>query len=230
MIKASIGVIVGFLLWFAAATLGNLLVRALIPSYHAAEALMAFTLPMLLARLAVGAFSSVVAGFACSFIAGPARKAVYVLALIMLVFFLPVHYRLLAKFPLVSPGVSRRSAADHDRRSIAWPVIESRRCTPTVRCGRDDAHTAHRTRGDICAPPVVLSSPVADAHSVAPRAGRVAQQDLHAQIAGELRGTGNATDAAPGHAQQDECRLQVVTESPRRGWCVVRRLTEALSA
>jgi hypothetical protein len=100
MIKASIGVIVGFLLWFAAATLGNLLVRALIPSYHAAEALMAFTLPMLLARLAVGAFSSVVAGFACSFIAGPARKAVYVLALIMLVFFLPVHYRLLAKFPL----------------------------------------------------------------------------------------------------------------------------------
>ena len=99
MIKASIGVIVGFLLWFAAATLGNLLVRALIPSYHAAEALMAFTLPMLLARLAVGAFSSVVAGFACAFIAGPARKAVYVLALIMLVFFLPVHYRLLAKFP-----------------------------------------------------------------------------------------------------------------------------------
>src|SRR4029077_19968842 len=100
MIKASIGVIVGFLLWFAAATLGNLLVRALIPNYHAAEALMAFTLPMLLARLAVGAFSSVVAGFACSFIAVPARKAVYVLALIMLVFFLPVHYRLLAKFPL----------------------------------------------------------------------------------------------------------------------------------
>jgi Na+-driven multidrug efflux pump len=100
MIKATLGVIVGFVLWFAAATLGNLLVRALIPNYHAAEALMAFTLPMLLARLAVGTFSSVVAGFACSSIAGPARKATYVLALVMVVFFLPVHYRLLAKFPL----------------------------------------------------------------------------------------------------------------------------------
>jgi hypothetical protein len=100
MIKASLGVIVGFLIWFAAATLGNLLVRVLIPNYHAAEALMAFTLPMLLARLAVGAFSSVVAGFACASIAGPARKTIYVLALIMVVFFLPVHYRLWAKFPL----------------------------------------------------------------------------------------------------------------------------------
>lgn len=100
MIKASVGVIVGFLLWFAAATLGNLLVRALIPNYHAAEALVAFTLPMLLARLAVGAFSSVVAGLACSYIAGPVRQAIYVLALILVLFFLPVHYRLLTKFPL----------------------------------------------------------------------------------------------------------------------------------
>ena len=100
MIKATLGVVVGFLLWFAAATLGNLLVRALLANYLAAEAVMAFTLPMLLARLAVGASSSVVAGFACSYIAGSARKAVYVLALIMVVFFLPVHYRLFAKFPL----------------------------------------------------------------------------------------------------------------------------------
>jgi hypothetical protein len=100
MIKATIGVIVGFLIWFAVATLGNLLVRVLMPGYIAAEAAMAFTLPMLLARLAVGAVASIAAGFACAHIAGRSRKPAYILALIMVVFFLPVHYALLARFPL----------------------------------------------------------------------------------------------------------------------------------
>jgi len=100
MLKATIGVLVGFVIWFAAATLANLGVRALMPTYGAAEALMTFTLPMLLARLTVGSFSSLVAGFACSYVAGQSRKAIYVLALIILVFFLPVHYKLLAKFPI----------------------------------------------------------------------------------------------------------------------------------
>jgi hypothetical protein len=58
MVKATISVLVGFVIWFVAATLGNLLLRGLIPTYIAAEAVMAFTLPMLLARLAVGVFSS----------------------------------------------------------------------------------------------------------------------------------------------------------------------------
>jgi hypothetical protein len=100
MIKGTIGVIVGFLIWFAAATLGNMLVRVLVSGYIAAEAAMAFTLPMLLARLAVGALSSIVAGFACAQIAGRSRRATYVLALIMVVCFLPVHYALLARFPI----------------------------------------------------------------------------------------------------------------------------------
>jgi hypothetical protein len=100
MIKATTGVIVGFLIWFAAATLGNMLVRVLMPGYLAAEPAMAFTLPMLLARLAVGALSSIAAGFACAQIAGRARKATYILAVIMMVFFLPVHYALLARFPI----------------------------------------------------------------------------------------------------------------------------------
>jgi hypothetical protein len=100
MIKATISVIAGFLIWFAAATLGNLLVRVLMPGYIAAEPVMAFTLPMLLARLAVGALSSIVAGLACARIAGRSRKPGYILALIMVVFFLPVHYALLATFPI----------------------------------------------------------------------------------------------------------------------------------
>ncbi len=100
MVKATFSVVVGFVLWFIAATLANLLLRALIPTYTAAETTMSFTLAMLLARLAVGAFASLVAGFACSYIARRSRKPIVVLAVIMVVFFLPVHYKLLAKFPI----------------------------------------------------------------------------------------------------------------------------------
>jgi hypothetical protein len=100
MVKASISVLVGFVIWFVAATLGNFLLRALMPTYIAAEAVMAFTLPMLLARLAVGFYSSLVSGFACSYVARRSPKPIYVLSIIMVVFFLPVHYNLLAKFPI----------------------------------------------------------------------------------------------------------------------------------
>ena len=100
MVKGTMSVVVGFVVWFVAATLANFLLRALIPAYTAAEATMSFTLPMLLARLAVGFFSSLVAGFSCSYVAGRLRKPIYVLSIIMVVFFLPVHYNLSAKFPI----------------------------------------------------------------------------------------------------------------------------------
>lgn len=61
---------------------------------------MDFTLPMLLGRLAIGFFSSLVAGYSCSWVARRSRRPIYVLSIIMLVFFLPVHYRLLSKFPI----------------------------------------------------------------------------------------------------------------------------------
>lgn len=100
MVRAAVAVLAGFVSWFVAATLGNLLVRALIPGYRAAETAMAFTLAMLLARLAVGLPSSLIAGLACSWAGQRSRAALYALAALMLVFFLPVHYQLWARFPL----------------------------------------------------------------------------------------------------------------------------------
>lgn len=100
MVRSTVAVAAGFVAWFVAASLGNLLVRALIPTYAAVEAAMTFTLSMLLARLAVGAISSLVAGLVCSSVAPQSRKALYVLAVLMVVFFLPVHYSLFAKFPV----------------------------------------------------------------------------------------------------------------------------------
>jgi hypothetical protein len=42
-VKIVLGVLIGLFAWFAVATLGNLLIRASIPGYQAAEPSMSFT-------------------------------------------------------------------------------------------------------------------------------------------------------------------------------------------
>jgi hypothetical protein len=98
-VKTTLAVLTGFIVWFVAATIINLLVRALISGYAEAERPMQFTLPMLLARLAMGALSSVVAGLACALVARADFLAVKILAGVLVLFFLPVHYSLWAQFP-----------------------------------------------------------------------------------------------------------------------------------
>ena len=98
-IKITLAVLTGFIVWFIAATIINFLVRALLPGYAEAEHTMQFTLPMLLARLAMGAVISVVAGLACALIARSDFLAVKILAVVLVLFFLPVHYSVWAQFP-----------------------------------------------------------------------------------------------------------------------------------
>ena len=98
-IKILLAVLAGFVAWFVVATIANLIVRAAIPGYVEAEPTMSFTLPMMFARLATGIVSSIVAGFACAFIARGLFVAVKILATILVLFFLPVHYSLWEHFP-----------------------------------------------------------------------------------------------------------------------------------
>jgi hypothetical protein len=77
----------------------HLLVRASLSGYAEAELAARFTLPMLLARLAVGAVSSVAAGFACALSVRAAPAAVKVFAVVLLLFFILVHYSWWAQFP-----------------------------------------------------------------------------------------------------------------------------------
>jgi hypothetical protein len=100
VLKTVLAVLIGFVVWFVVATVANLLVRALIPGYVEAEPAMRFTLAMLLARLATGALSSVAAGLACTLIARSGFAAAKILAVVLVLFFLPVHYFLWDRFPL----------------------------------------------------------------------------------------------------------------------------------
>lgn len=98
-IKFVSAVLIGFIVWFVVATAANLLIRVLLSGYAEAELATRFTLPMLFARLVVGAVSSMVAGIACALSARSLPLAVKVLAVALVLFFVPVHYSLWAQFP-----------------------------------------------------------------------------------------------------------------------------------
>jgi hypothetical protein len=100
MLRSICAVIISVVTWFLVATVGNLLLRALLPGYTAVEAAMSFTLPMKLARLALGLISSLSAGIVCAAMANPGSQAAKVVAGIMVALFIPVHYMLWAKFPV----------------------------------------------------------------------------------------------------------------------------------
>jgi hypothetical protein len=89
-----------FIVWFVVATVANLFLRAAFSGYAEAELAARFTLPMLLARIAVGAVSSVAAGLACALSARTVSATAHTFAVALVLFFVPVHYSLWAQFPL----------------------------------------------------------------------------------------------------------------------------------
>ena len=94
------GVGLGLFAWLAVATLGNLLLRQFLPGYREVEASMNFTFPMQVGRLLLAVASSAACGWVAARIAGDAVRAPLISGLILLVFFVPVHLSMWARFPL----------------------------------------------------------------------------------------------------------------------------------
>ena len=90
----------GFAAWVVVATLLNFGLRAGIAGYHLAEPTMNFTLGMKIARLILGALSSLAAGAVTALIAPTSRKLPWVLGAVILALFIPSHIYLWAKFPI----------------------------------------------------------------------------------------------------------------------------------
>ena len=99
-LRAVLAIAAGFIVWFAAATVGNLLIRSLVPGYAEVEKAMNFSLAMLFARLVLGAGASIVAGIACAAVTPKTRWPVFVFALLLVALFVPVHVSLWDKFPI----------------------------------------------------------------------------------------------------------------------------------
>ena len=99
MVRSVLAVMIAVITWFIVATIGNWILRVVLPGYSAVEATMNFTLAMMVCRLLLGLVSSLCAGFVCGAIARN-RVAAKVAASVMVILFLPVHYMIWAKFPI----------------------------------------------------------------------------------------------------------------------------------
>jgi hypothetical protein len=100
MIKMIAGIVAGLITWIIVATIGNLLFRVLWPGYADAEIATMCTLAMMVARLLLGALSSLCAGFTLAWITKGNGTAAKVLGIIVTALFVPVHYGLWDKFPI----------------------------------------------------------------------------------------------------------------------------------
>ena len=94
-----LGVVVGLMVWVAAALVAGVLLRSWWPEYVAASRQMAFTLPMKLTRLSIGALATFAAGAVTALIGRASWTAVVTGALLLLIF-IPEHISLWDKFPI----------------------------------------------------------------------------------------------------------------------------------
>jgi hypothetical protein len=99
MARNILGVIAGLAAWLLVATVAGLIMRNSWPEYAAVAEAMHFTLPMMIARLAIGALATLAAGFVTALIT---RSAVARLipGVLLLIAFIPQHVMLWDKFPL----------------------------------------------------------------------------------------------------------------------------------
>ncbi len=93
-------IVAGFFAWGLVVTVLNFGLRAAIPGYHAAEATLQFTLAMMAGRLIEAAIASLAAGAIVRWIAPSTKWAPWVVGLVILAMFLPVHVRLWNTFPV----------------------------------------------------------------------------------------------------------------------------------
>ena len=100
MLRAILSVIAGVVTWMIIATAGNLVLRSAWAGYAAVESTMEFSPAMMVSRLVLGAAASIGSGIVGAWISRGSRRAVGILAAILLLFFVPVHYRLWDKFPV----------------------------------------------------------------------------------------------------------------------------------
>jgi hypothetical protein len=97
--KNILGVVVGVAAWLLVATVAGFIMRTSWPAYASVADAMTFTLPMMIARLSIGALATISMGFIAARIArsGVARLVPGVLLLLA---FIPQHLMLWDKFPL----------------------------------------------------------------------------------------------------------------------------------
>jgi hypothetical protein len=100
MANKALGIVAGLAMWVIVVTLAGLIMRTAWPAYAAVADAMAFTLPMMLARLTVGALATLVAGRVATVITRGSVIAALLTGVVLLLAFVPEHITIWEKFPV----------------------------------------------------------------------------------------------------------------------------------
>jgi hypothetical protein len=100
MARDILGVIAGLAAWMAIAGVAGVTMRSAWPDYASVADAMTFTLPMMFARLAIGALATLGAGWVTAVIARRSMLARVTAGLLLVVVFVPQHIILWEKFPI----------------------------------------------------------------------------------------------------------------------------------
>ena len=100
LVKNAIGVVAGLAVWIAVVAVAGLIMRSSWPAYARVADAMTFTLPMMLARLSIGAVATVAAGWVAATVTRRSILATLLPGVVLLAGFIPQHITLWEKFPV----------------------------------------------------------------------------------------------------------------------------------
>lgn len=99
MVRSVVGVVAGLVVWVALATVAGVILRNAWPAYASVADAMTFTLPMMIARLSIGAVATLAAGWVATVITRRFRLSLLP-GVVLLLGFIPQHIMLWEKFPV----------------------------------------------------------------------------------------------------------------------------------
>jgi len=94
------GVVAGLVAFAAVTAVAGIVMRRAWPDYARVADAMIFSLPMMLARLSIGAVATIVAGWVTAAVAGRSTFVRLAPGLLLLAAFIPQHIMLWEKFPV----------------------------------------------------------------------------------------------------------------------------------
>lgn len=100
MARRILAVVAGLVAWVAIVSIAGLIMRSTWREYASVADAMTFTLPMMFARLGIGAFATLTTGWITAVISHRSKPAILTSGLLLLVVFVPQHILLWNKFPV----------------------------------------------------------------------------------------------------------------------------------
>jgi hypothetical protein len=100
MAIATLGVVAGLAVWVGVVMAAGAVMRGAWPAYALVADAMTFTLPMMIARLTIGAVATLVMGFTTAMLAHRSIVPSVLSGVLLLLAFIPQHMMLWEKFPV----------------------------------------------------------------------------------------------------------------------------------